>query len=129
VNGSREHTLRGGGADWSFFEYNHSPAIITVRVRSHPQMDGRSPLVLIHQNTLSRRMLSQLPADAVREELERARLFTREPHFAKFYNHDDYTTDSIRVGVRMSFPAPRYTVTLTREDARRLWIYLSRSSA
>lgn len=127
MNGSREHTHWGSGAAWSFLEYDHAPTVITVRVRSHPQVDGRSPLVLVHQNTLSRRLLSQLPADAVREELARARLFGQEYPFAKFYNHDDYATDSIRIGVRMSFPAPRYTVSLTREDARRLWEYLSKS--
>jgi len=110
------------GEVWSFEVH---PAADTVIVVS-PAWSGRQPFPLLYRKTFLRETLKQLPQDAVARLFDAARVFTRDySPVIKPYEHDDWTRNTIEIGIRIRFTPENPSVVMEREDARRLWGLLS----
>jgi hypothetical protein len=113
------HTLTDArGEVWNFKVH---PAADTVIVVS-PAWQGKQPFPLLYRKTFLRQTLEQLPQDAVMRLFEEARVFSRNySPVIKPYEHDDWTRNTVEIGIRIRFTPETPSVVMVRKDARRLW--------
>lgn len=123
-----EHELKDrDGAEWTFRVFGNPDSTVLVRVSRHPKMSGSHSLTLVHYVSFCNDFLKQLPRAVLDEEFARARLFRNQYSWVRAFSDPDYARNATLIGIRMEFHAPYYTVEMEREDARRLWRYLSKS--
>lgn len=113
-------------AEWTFSVFGNGDSKVLVRIRNHPKMRGSHSLTLVHYVSFSNDLLKQMPRQVIEEEFARARLFRNKYSWVRDFSDSDYARNATIIGIRMEFPVPYYTVELEREDARRLWRYLSK---
>lgn len=113
-------------AEWTFSVFGNGDSKVLVRIRNHPKMRGSHSLTLVHYVSFSNDLLKQMPRQVIEEEFARARLFQNRYSWVRDFSDSDYARNATIIGIRMEFPVPYYTVELEREDARRLWRYLSK---
>jgi hypothetical protein len=106
------------GEEWSFEVHPTAGTVIVVS----PAWSGRQPFPLLYRKTFLRQTLEQLPQDAVMRLFEAARVFTRDySPVIKPYENDDWTRNTVEIGIRIRFTPENPSVVMEREDARRLW--------
>ena len=113
------HTLTDArGEVWSFEVHPVANTVIVVS----PAWSGRQPLPLLYRKTFLRETLKQLTDVQVAWLFDDARVFSR--YYSPVinpYENDDWTRNTIEIGIRIRFTPENPSLVMEREDARRLW--------